>query len=39
MNKMYWITAALGETASENKLKMVLDMSFDATAVKMKKMK
>ena len=37
MNKTYWITAALDETASDDKLKMVLDMSFDATSAKVKK--
>ena len=37
MNKVYWITAALDGTASDDKIKMVLDMSFEATAVKVKK--
>ena len=32
MNKTNWITVALDGSADEEKIKMLLDMSFDATA-------
>lgn len=37
MNKTSWITAALDGIVPDDKLKMLLDMSFDATAEKVKK--
>ena len=36
MNKVKWITAALDGTAQNDKIKMVLDMSFDLTSLKIK---
>ncbi len=37
MNKEHWITAALDGTAPDDKIKLLLDLSFDATAPKKKK--
>lgn len=37
MNKNNWITAALDGSAAEETIKILLDMSFDATAVKCRK--
>lgn len=37
MNKTNWITAVLGETADSEKIKMLLDMSFEATSPKIRK--
>ena len=34
MNKDWWITAALDGTVSEDKIKMLLDISYQATAPK-----
>ena len=36
MNKSSWITAALDGTADDEKIKWILDMSFDATKSKVK---
>ena len=36
MNKSYWITAALDGTADDEKIKWIVDMSFEATKIKMK---
>ena len=36
MNKSCWITAALNGTADDEKIKWILDMSFDATKKKIK---
>lgn len=37
MNKEKWITVALDGSASDDKIRMLLDMSYDATAPKVKK--
>ena len=37
MSKTNWITVALDESASSDKIKMLLDMSFQITSVKAKK--
>lgn len=37
MTKNSWITVALDGSADDEKIKMLLDMSFEATAVKLKK--
>lgn len=37
MNKAHWITIALDGSADEEKIKWLLDMSFDLTAPKMKR--
>ena len=37
MNKTHWITVALDETASDDLLKIALDMSFATTAAKRKR--
>ncbi|WP_288529129.1 MmcQ/YjbR family DNA-binding protein [uncultured Eubacterium sp.] len=37
MTKSSWISVALDGSADEEKIKMLLDMSFEATAVKLKK--
>ena len=37
MNKESWITVALDGSVSDDKIKMLLDMSFQATAIKVKK--
>ena len=37
MNKENWITAALDGSAPEDKLRLVLDMSYTATAPKLRK--
>ncbi len=37
MNKTYWITVVLDGTVEENKIKWLLDLSFDLTALKVKK--
>lgn len=37
MNKENWITAALDGSAPEDKLRLVLDMSYNATAPKLRK--
>ena len=34
MNKEHWITVALDGSAADDEIKMVLDMSFEATAMK-----
>jgi hypothetical protein len=39
MSKDNWITAALDGSASDDKIKMLLDMSYQATAPKMRKRK
>ena len=39
MNKSSWITAALDGSAPEDKLRLVLDMSYTATAPKLRKKK
>lgn len=39
MNKTYWISAVLDGTVSDETLKMLLDMSFDATMPKVKRKK
>ena len=39
MNKENWITAALDGSAPEDKLRLVLDMSYTATAPKLRKKK
>ena len=39
MNKASWITAALDGSAPEDKLRLVLDMSYTATAPKLRKKK
>ena len=39
MNKENWITAALDGSAPEDKLRLVLDMSYNATAPKLRKKK
>lgn len=39
MNKENWITAALDGSAPEDKLRLVLDMSYNATAPKLRKRK
>ena len=39
MNKSSWITAALDGSAPEDKLRLVLDMSYNATAPKLRKKK
>ena len=39
MNKEKWITAALDGSAPEDKLRLVLDMSYTATAPKLRKKK
>ena len=39
MNKNYWISVALDGTAPDDTVKMLLDMSFDATMPKIKKKK
>ena len=39
MNKENWITAALDGSAPEDKLHLVLDMSYNATAPKLRKKK
>ena len=39
MNKEKWITAALDGSALEDKLRLVLDMSYTATAPKLRKKK
>ena len=39
MNKASWITAALDGSATEDKLRLVLDMSYNATAPKLRKKK
>ena len=39
MNKENWITAALDGSAPEDKLHLVLDMSYTATAPKLRKKK
>ena len=39
MNKDSWITVALDGSASDDKIKMLLDMSYQATAPKMRKKK
>lgn len=39
MNKENWITVALDGSADEEKLKFILDMSFELTAPKLKKKK
>lgn len=39
MNKNYWISVALDGTVSDETVKMLLDMSFDATMPKIKKKK
>ena len=39
MNKTNWITIALDGSASEEKIKWLLDMSFDLTALKQKQKK
>ena len=39
MNKENWITAALDGSAPEDKLRLVLDMSYNATATKLRKKK
>ncbi len=39
MNKTHWITAALDGSADEEKLKLMLDMSFDLTRPKMRRRK
>lgn len=36
MNKNSWITAALDGSADEDRIRMLLDMSYDATAPKIK---
>ena len=37
MNKRHWITAALDGTADEDKIKWLLDISYDLTGIKRKK--
>lgn len=37
MNKINWITVALDGSVSDEKVKWLLDMSFDLTAVKLKR--
>ena len=37
MSKTSWITAALDGTVSEDKIKMLLDMSYELTAQKVRK--
>ncbi len=37
MNKTYWITVALDGTADADKIKWLLDLSFDLTDIKKKK--
>ena len=37
MNKDSWITVALDESVSDDKVKMLLDMSYQATAPKVRK--
>ena len=39
MNRENWITAALDGSAPEDKLRLVLDMSYNATAPKLRKKK
>lgn len=39
MNKASWITVALDGTVSDDKLKLLLDMSYEATASKVRKRK
>lgn len=39
MSKGSWITVALDGSVSEDKIKMLLDMSFDATSLKRKALK
>lgn len=39
MSKDNWITAALDGSASDDKIKMLLDMSYQATAPKVRKRK
>lgn len=39
MSKTSWITAALDGTVSDDEIKMLLDMSFEATAPKIRKKK
>ena len=39
MNKEQWITVALDGSVSDDKIKMLLDMSFEATAPKARKKK
>lgn len=39
MNKDRWITAALDGSADDDRLKMVLDISYELTAVRIKKTK
>lgn len=37
MNKRHWITAALDGTANDDKIKWLLDISYDLTGIKRKK--
>ena len=39
MNKEQWITVALDDSVSDDKIKMLLDMSYQATALKARKKK
>ena len=39
MNKENWITVALDGSVTDDKIKMLVDMSFELTAIKIKKVK
>lgn len=39
MNKTSWITVALDDSVPDDEVKLLLDMSFEATASKMSKKK
>ena len=39
MNKAHWVTVALDGSVEDYKIKMILDMSFNATAPKIRKKK